>query len=272
MNHLLRELAPLSEAGWAQLDNEALERLKPHLAARRLADWSGPHGWGHSATDLGRVTTLNGFPTASSNDTGTAQQRRVLPLVELRVPFTLSRAELDNAERGATDLDLEALDRAAEQAARTENRAVFHGWAEAGITGITEASAHPSMPLGEDAEAYPRVVARAVDTLRCAGVDGPYALAIGPDGHTHILETTEHGGYLLLDHLRRVLGGGSVVRAPGVDGAVVLSLRGGDVLFEVGQDLAIGYSHHDESTVTCYLEESFTARITEPDAVVTLTR
>lgn len=271
MNHLLRELAPISEAGWAQIDGEAQERLKAHLAARRLADWSGPHGWQHSATDLGRATTLNGSPMATRSDDSIAKQRRVLPLVETRVPFTVARSELDDAERGAVDLDLGALDRAAEHAACIENRAVFHGWAEANITGITEAGTHPAAALGNDAETYPRVVARAVETLRRAGIDGPYGLVIGPEGHTHILETTEHGGYLVLDHLRRVLGGGSVVRAPGVDGAIVLNLRGGDFLFEVGQDLAIGYSHHNNDTVGLYLEESFTFRVTEPDAAITLT-
>ena len=59
-----------------------------------------------------------------------------------------------------------------------------------------------------------------------------------------MVETTEHGGYLLLDHLTRILGG-EVVWAPGVDGALVISQRGGDFLLDVGQDLAVGYSHHD---------------------------
>ena len=46
--------------------------------------------------------------------------------------------------------------------------------------------------------------------------------------------------------------------APGVRGAVVVSLRGGDFLFESGQDLSIGYDHHDADLVHLYLEESFT--------------
>ena len=62
MNHLLRELAPISEAGWEQLDQEARERLTPALAARRLVDFSGPHGWEHSATNLGRVEPLDNSP------------------------------------------------------------------------------------------------------------------------------------------------------------------------------------------------------------------
>jgi uncharacterized linocin/CFP29 family protein len=94
-------------------------------------------------------------------------------------------------------------------------------------------------------------------------------LAIGPSGYTRIIETTEHGGYLLLDHLKRILGG-SIVWSPGLDGALVVSERGGDFLLDVGQDLSIGYSTHDAGTVELYLEESFTFRVVEPDAAITL--
>ena len=156
-------------------------------------------------------------------------------------------------------------------AAEIENRAVFHGWTAAGIRGIAEASTFPSAELGTEAGRYPAVVARAVDTLRCDGIEGPYALAIGPEGYTRIVETTEHGGYLLLDHLTRILGGGKGVGAPGVDGAIVVTQRGGDFLLDVGQDLAIGFSHHDADLVHLYLEESFTFRVVEPDAAVVLT-
>jgi len=41
-------------------------------------------------------------------------------------------------------------------------------------------------------------------------------------------------------------------------GAVVLSLRGGDFLFESGQDLSLGYDHPTPSSVHLYVEESFT--------------
>ncbi|AHH97929.1 family 1 encapsulin nanocompartment shell protein [Kutzneria albida] len=115
------------------------------------------------------------------------------------------------------------------------------------------------------------MVARAVDTLRQAGMKGPYALAIGPEGYTRIVESTEHGGLLVLDHLRRILDGGKVVRALGVRGAVVASLSGDNFVLELGQDLSVGYSHHDRESVSLYVEESFSFRVTEPDAAVVLT-
>jgi uncharacterized linocin/CFP29 family protein len=265
----MRELAPISAAGWRQVDDEARERLVTHLAARRMVDVEGPHGWEHSTTVLGRTTRIDPPEAARERDT-TVRQRRVLPLVEIRVPFTLDRAELDDAERGADDLELDDLDRAAAQVGLVENRAVFHGWPEAGIRGIAEVSPYDHPILGTDPERYPHVVANAVEMLRRNGIGGPYALAINPVGYTAIVESTERGGLLVLDHLRRALGSGRVKRTPGVTGAVVLSLAGGDFVLELGQDLSVGYSHHDADTVTLYLEESFSFRVTEPDAAVVL--
>jgi uncharacterized linocin/CFP29 family protein len=266
MNHLLRDLAPISEAGWKLLDDEARERLQWPLAARRLVDFSGPLGWEHSATNLGRTEEV----AAPNGDGVSARQRRVLPLVELRADFVISRAELADNDRGALDADLEPLDQAAKQVAISENVAVFHGWARAGIAGVAEASPIAVQALGTSAEDYPRSVARAVEAIRQGGVGGPYGLALGPDEFTQVIETAEHGGYPLFDHLAKILGGGPIVWAPGVKGAVVLSLRGGDFVFESGQDLAIGYSHHDADSVHLYLEESFSFVVATAEAAAPL--
>jgi uncharacterized linocin/CFP29 family protein len=265
MNHLLRQLAPISDAGWELLDDEARERLRPSLAARRLVDFSGPHGWQHSATNLGRIEAVDS-PAA---DGVRAAQRQVLPLVELRAEFAVARSELADNDRGALDADLAQLDAAAQRIAIAENVAVFHGWAKAGIAGVAEASPVKAQPLGASVEDYPRSVARAVEALREVGVEGPYGLALGPDEYTQVIETAEHGGYPLFDHLEKILGG-PIVWAPGVKGAVVLSLRGGDFLFESGQDLAIGYSHHDAEAVHLYLEESFSFVVATPEAAAPL--
>lgn len=265
MNHLLRELAPITAEGWQELDGEARERLTPALAARKLVDFSGPHGWEHSATNLGRTTDLPQAPCEGV----TGAQRRVLPLVELRAPFEIALSELRAIDRGAEDAELEALDRAAHQIALAENRAVFHGWAGA-VTGISQASPHEPIPLGASADDYPRPVAAAVERLLASGISGPYGLALGREQYRVVVETAEQGGYPLLEHLRKILEG-PIVWAPGVDGALVLSLRGGDFRFESGQDLSIGYDGHDGELVRLYLEESFSFRVCEPDAAVALT-
>ncbi|HEY2398355.1 MAG TPA: family 1 encapsulin nanocompartment shell protein [Solirubrobacteraceae bacterium] len=265
MSHLLQEHAPITQPGWELLGEEARQRLTPALAARKLVDFAGPHGWEHSAANLGRVRSLDDAPV----DGLTAVQRRVMALVELRAPFSLARDELADADRGAGDTDLAALDDAARRIATAENRAVFHGWHGAGIVGIAEGSAHDAISLGEDCERYPRHVARAVELLLRDGIGGPYGLALGPDAYTRVLETTEHGGYPLFEHLRQIIGG-PLVWAPGVDGAVVVSQRGGDFVLDVGDDLSIGYERHDTEAVGLYLVESFTFRVLTAEAAVAL--
>jgi len=264
MNHLLRSQAPISEAGWKLLDEEARLRLAPALAARRVADFRGPLGWEYSSTNLGRVNVLATAPSEGVS----GLQRRVLPLVEMRASFEVARAELRDADRGADDTDLSGLDHAAHRIAVAENVAVFHGWQ--GVTrGIDEASPHKAAILGKDAGGYPRPVAGAVERLLSCGIRGPYALVLGSEQYRIVTETAEHGGYPLLDHLGKILDG-PIVWAPGVKGAVVLSIRGGDFIFESGQDLSIGYDSHDGDEIRLYIEESFSFHVATPEAAVGL--
>lgn len=264
MNHLLRDVAPLTAGAWEVVDDEARTRLSALLAARKLVDFAGPHGWQRSAIELGRAVDI------ASPGTGlVAKQRVVQPLIEVRAAFTLARTVLDDIARGATDPDLDSLAEATREIAVAENTAVFHGYAAAGIVGMTEASSHAPITLATDFAEYPTSVAKAMNALRSAGVEGPYGLAVGPAVYQGIVETAEGGGYPLIKHLNTIMGG-PVVWSPGVEGAVLASTRGGDFQFDSGQDLSIGYLSHDATQVQLYLEESFTFRVHEPDAAVAL--
>ncbi len=263
MNHLLRSIAPISDTGWKLLDDEAKERLAPALGARKLIDFSGPLGWEYSATNLGRAAPL---PTVAGDDVSAAR-RQVLPLVELRARFQLPREELAASDRGADDADLGPLDAAARKIAEAENVAVFHGW-EGAITGIAEATPHDSLALGDPGE-YPLRVAAAVERLLSSGIGGPYGIALGSHAYQLAIGASEAGGYPVTDHLARILDG-PIVWTPGVSGAIVMSLRGGDFVFESGQDLSIGYESHDADSVSLYVEESFSFHVATPEAAVAL--
>ncbi len=264
MNHLLRDVAPLTAGAWEVVDDEARTRLTALLAARQLVDFAGPHGWQRSAIELGRAVDI-----ASPGPGLVAKQRVVQTLIEIRAPFNLSRRVLDDIARGAEDPDLDSLADATREIAAAENRAVFHGFAAGGIVGMTEASSHTSIALETDFTEYPTSVAKGMNELRSAGVEGPYGLAIGPEGYQGIVETAEGGGYPLIKHLNAIMGG-PVVWSPGVEGAVLLSTRGGDFQLDSGQDLSVGYLSHDAEQVQLYLEESFTFRVKEPDAAIAL--
>ena len=265
MNHLLRELAPISTAGWREIEKEATRTLKTTLAARRLVDFVGPQGWTASAVGIGRSESI-----AAPTDRGgiRARLRKVLPLVELRVPFEMSCEDLDDAERGAKDVDTDPVIAAARAIAIAEDRAVFHGFAAAGIRGICEAQDKASVPIGDDYELFPGVVTTALNRLRDEGVDGPYAIALGEECWRGLTSTT-HGGYPVMEHIRHLVDG-PLVWAPGLDGSLVLSTRGDDFQLTVGEDFSIGYLGHDHDKVRLYIEETFTFWLLSPQAAIPL--
>lgn len=265
MNHLFRELAPITDAAWAEIDAEAKQHLTHYMAARRLVDFDGPHGWAHSAVSLGRAERRDDSPFENV----TAASRQVLPLVELRRRVHLERSELEQVDRGAGDIDFATLDQAARDLAIAEDQLVFSGYEAAGIEGIVGASPHEPIALTTNFDEYPDHVAKAVAVLKEAGVGGPYAIALGPKCYQGVIETTQHGGYPTLEHVRLILGG-PVVWAPAVDGAVVLSRRGGDFQLTVGQDVSIAYKSHDAESVELELQESVAFQALGPEAAVAL--
>ena len=177
MNNLHRELAPISDAAWAEIEEEASRTLKRHLAARRVVDVQGPKGVELSAVGTGHLQQIQ-----APGEGIQAAQRAAKALVELRVPFELSRQAIDDVERGATDSDWSPVKEAARKIAFAEDRSVFNGYAAAGIQGIREGSSNPPIALPSNVKGYSGAVAQAVSQLRLAGVNGPYALVLGADG------------------------------------------------------------------------------------------
>src|SRR6201986_1885835 len=123
MNNLHRELAPISEAAWAEIEEEATRTLKRHLAARRVVDVEGPKGVDFSAVGTGHTQGI-----AAPGDGIQAVRREVKALVELRVPFELSRQQIDDVERGAEDSDWQPVKDAAKLLAFAADRAIFDGY------------------------------------------------------------------------------------------------------------------------------------------------
>ncbi len=263
MDLLKRNLAPITPEAWKQIDDEAKRVLQLHLAGRKLVDVDGPHGWQHGAVNTGRLGIRHdgglGVPWGV---------REVAPLIELRMPFELSIMELDCAARGAA-IDLEPVVKAAERVAHAEDEAIFNGFKAGGIRGIIPTSPHAAIAIPSNYAEYPSVVVEATELLRRGGIDAPYGLALGPKCYAGLAQAAEDG-HPIRERVARVLDG-PIVWAPAVDGAVVLSTRGGDFQLTVGQDLSIGYAAHDKDTVWLYLTESFTFRVLERAAAVQLT-
>jgi uncharacterized linocin/CFP29 family protein len=267
MDLLKRELSPITTEAWKQIDDEARRVLKLHLAGRKVVDFSGPHGWQLGAVNTGRLKQIEAGPVAEVSHA----IRDVRPLVELRSPIVLPILELDYAARGASDLNLDPVIAAAERVARAEDSAIFHGFREANITGIIEASPHAPIEVKSSVE-WPRAVSAAKEVLRLAGVNGPYVLALGVQAYNELTADGDDG-YPLRNRIEESLIDGSLIWAPALEqGAVLLSNRGGDYELTVGSDLAIGYVGHDRTQVELYLSESFTFRVLEDKAAILLRR
>lgn len=264
MNNLHRELAPITAEAWTAIEEEATRTFKRHIAGRRVVDLSGPHGTDYSAVGLGYTT-----PITAPDEGVQARQRAVAPLVELRVPFRLSRDELDNVERGAKDTDLDAVKEAAKKIAFAEDRAIFEGYPAANITGIRASSSNQPTKLPSDPLLVPEAVAQALSALRLAGVDGPYSVLLSADLYTAVSEISDHG-HPLRTHIERLIPDGEIIWAPAIDGAFVLTTRGGDFDLQLGQDLSIGYLSHDHESVQLYFQQSLTFLTYTAEAAVAL--
>ncbi|KXO89074.1 family 1 encapsulin nanocompartment shell protein [Tsukamurella pseudospumae] len=264
MNNLYRELAPVTPEAWEQIEDEAARTFKRNIAGRRVVDVTGPDGPTAAAVGTGHVRSVDG-----PADGVQADLRESVPLVRLRVPFTLSRSAIDSVERGAQDADWDPVKAAAKQLAYAEDRAVFEGYPAASIGGMRASSSNAAIALPSDPLETPDAVAKALEDLRLAGVNGPYSVVLSADVYTSISETSDHG-YPVREQLNRLVDG-EIIWAPAIDGAFALTTRGGDYELRLGTDVEIGYLSHDAESVQLYLQETFTFLAYTAEASVPLT-
>ena len=262
MNNLHRELAPISDAAWADIEEETTRTLKRYLAGRRVVDVHAPGGVGLSAVGTGHLK-----PIVAPGEGIFARQREVTVLVELRVPFELDRQQIDDVERGANDSDWQPAKDAAQKIAYAEDRAIFEGYPAASIGGIRQGTSNPVMTLPADVRHYPDALAQALNH-RLVGVNGPYSVLLGADAYTALAETSDNG-YPVLEHVKKLVKE-EMIWAPAIAGAFVLTTRGGDFDLRIGQDVSIGYLSHTDSAVRLYLQETLTFLPLTAEAAVAL--
>jgi uncharacterized linocin/CFP29 family protein len=262
---LRRSLAPVTDAAWAEIDAQAADIIKGNLSGRRVTDFTGPHGWEIASVNLGRLH----IPEKKTVGGVQWGMREVLPLVETRISFSLNLMELDNVARGSKNPDLDAVVTAAQKAALFEEKAVYNGFKPAGIEGVVAASSHKPLQIGKKAEDYQAVVERAVIAMEKEGIGGPYDLVLSTTPF-EILMAGDERGYPLRKRIEDVIRG-DIRWSPALKGGVVVSRRGGDYEFTLGQDFSIGYYGHDKDNVDLYITESFTFRVLEPKAAVAMT-
>lgn len=260
MDILRKSLAPISDAAWVEINETAKDVLTSVLSARKVLDIEGPKGWDFAALSTGRIQV-------PAKQTGPVKYgiHQVMPLVEARIPFDLNIWELDNVARGAKDIDLEALEKSAREIARFEESVIYEGFAPAGIAGLKNSSAHEAISFPDAGEEILSAVSLGLSKLKTASIEGPYSLVLNAEKWQQVNSYVK--GYPLRKQLEGILGG-SIILAPYIQEAYLISERGGDLKMVIGQDLSIGYESHNNKSVQLYFTESFTFQVIEPAAFV----
>jgi len=263
---LRRDRAPLSDRAWQAIDEAVVRAAKQELAARRIADFEGPKGWGHVAEPLGTRR-----PASRGRAEAGAQRSipDVMLLCEMRKDFSLPWGAIDAFERGARVLDTLAAEHAAREVALAEDDLAFHGGQ--GSTGFLRAEEGPKVALGN--WSAPGQVAgdllAAVARLDEGGIAGPYAAVLEPSRYyAYLRAAAERRLSTEADRLEGLFRG--IHRSSVIRGGGVFSLRGSDFLLVVGGDLTIGYRAHDGEAVHLFCVETVGAHLLTPNAVCAL--
>lgn len=262
MDILKRSIAPITETAWAEIDEQAKDILETRLSARKVIDVSEPKGWDYSSVPMGRLEVRDNY-TQKGVRFGIRKSR---PLVETRINFTLDVWELDDVVRGAQDIDLSPLEDAVMKAADFEEQAIYYGLEEGEMEGLFGES-EESISISEDPRSIVEATAEGVSALGNSGIEGPYALVLTSDSWRKVQSQTQ--GYPLEKQLEDLLEG-PVLSSANIDNPFLISTRGGDAELILGNDFSIGYEDHSNQEVTLFVTESFTSRVIEPAAIITL--
>lgn len=258
MDLFRRELAPIGDRGWAEIESRAKEVLVSNLFCRSFLEVEGPFGFDYSAYPLGDLSKLKN--PADALGWGV---RSVLPLVEVRVPFKLSLWELDNLYRGNFVVDFSSMEKAALELAEFEDKAILKGLDEACIAGL-ERSASTRIPIEATPQSVTRQLFKAMGAMISKGIKGPYVFVANPTLWAEAFsKSTESLAELVED-----AGVSEVILCPRIDKGMLLAPSRDNMKLVLGQDITIGYCCSSETEVHLYFAETFTFHVANPDAVV----
>lgn len=257
---LYRNLAPISNEVWEEIDERAKEVLRSYLSARRVVHVDGPKGFDHNVLTDGRLAN------SEELDNGVCYGNyKVQPLVESRIEFDMDRWELDNLQRGAKDIDYEPLENAIKEIALFEEDAIYNGLENAIIDGINNSMELEAIEFGKDANSIMESITKGLIELRKNFAQKPFSLVVNEEAYKRILSSET--AYPLDERIKRLIGG-DIIFSHVVDGAYLLPVDHDDLELTIGRDFSIGYQDHDAETVRFFVTESFTFRVLDSAIIV----
>ena len=257
---LYRNLAPISNEVWEEIDERASEVLKSYLSARRVVNVNGPKGFAHNVITDGRLANTEELENGISYG-----NYKVIPLVESRVEFDMDRWELDNLQRGAKDIDYEPLENAMRDIALFEEEAIYNGLDNAIIDGIENSIELETINFGQEAKGIMEAITKGLVELRKNFAQKPFSLVVNEEAYKRILSSET--AYPLDVRIKELIGG-DIIFSHVVDGAFLLPLNHEDLELTIGRDFSIGYQDHDAEKVRFFATESFTFRVLDPAIII----
>lgn len=256
---LYRELAPISNEAWKEIDERAKEVLKSYLSARKVVKVNGPKGLDFNVITEGRLEGVK--------DQGEVyySNYKVTPLTEARIEFEIDRWELDNIQRGAKDVDYEPLEKAMEEIALFEENAIYNGLSGTPIVGIDKSVELESIPFGKDPTSIMESITKGIIKLKESYQEGPFTLVVNEEAYKRIL--SKETAYPLDERIEKLIGG-KIIFSHVVNGAYLLPYNHEDLELTIGRDFAIGYQAHDIKKVRFFVTESFTFRVLDHSIIV----
>ena len=262
MDLLKRDLAPLTEKAWEEIDDRAAEVFKTQLTARKSVHVEGPKGIDFNAISEGKLGIIKG-----NKDEVRSSKYKVTPLLEARYTFELNRWEMDNLERGAKDVDLGPLEEAVEKMAEFEDNAVYNGFEAGNIKGLIK-NEKKSLSFGKDDSSIMDSITEGMIMLQDVYADKPYSLIVGKEAYSRLQKQVK--GYPLIRRVEELIGS-EVVFSEEIEGALLIPYDHDDLELTIGQDFSIGYEEHDSKNVQLFISESFMFRVIDPEIIVKYT-
>ncbi|MFW5805974.1 MAG: family 1 encapsulin nanocompartment shell protein [Bacteroidales bacterium] len=263
MDILRKSFAPISARAWEEINEEAKDILMASLTARKVVGVEGPKGIDTASVSLGELDV----PANQKRSDVQYGVHKVLPLLEIRMPFSLNIWELDNISRGSETFDLDKLGDAAKKLAAFEENAIYNGFDKAGIEGLLKASEHPALKLGNNVDKLMDTVVKGMLMFKDEGIEDDVNLVVSNDLYTKI--NSQSKGYPLRKHLLDTIGG-KIIPSDVVKGGLMLANDEEAFRMTLGSDISIGYEDHDRKEVHLYLTESFTFRVIDPAAIIVI--
>ena len=256
--YLTRDDAPFGAEVWDRLDSAMTETARAQLTSRRLLPLEGPYGLGLKSIALKDVRTDDDLIVSQT-----------LPVVYIEEPFTLGTRDLANFERHGVHLDTQPIRDAALACAQREDALVFHG--SAGVPGLlnTEGAQEMTLSAWDEVGAAAEDIIEAITTLDGTGFHGPYTLALAPQRYNLLFRRYPQGNQSELEHLHTIVTD-EIVKAPALEGGVLLASGKRHASIVMGQDMTIGFIGPAGDEVEFFISESLTVRIRHPQALVVL--